>query len=74
MARKVLIVLFTLGVVGGYGAAVAHVAGHRCWHRADWQARVADVCVRAADRARVMQGAGHQSANPAPTPPPSGTP
>ena len=74
MARRLLIVFLAVGVIGGYGAALAHVGGHRCWHHAAWQERVADVCVRAAERAWATPGAGQRPANSAAIPPPAPPP
>jgi hypothetical protein len=76
MGRKILLVLFTLGVIGGYGAAIAHLGGHRCWHcdHAAWRERVADVCVRAAERTWAERGALRPGATPAPDRPPGPPP
>ena len=55
--RKVLIALFAIGTVAGYGSGFAHL---RCCHRARqqaWEQHVARVCV---DAARRSQGAPGQ--------------
>ncbi len=52
MAPRVLIVLFIIGIVGGFGSALVHHARCGGWHcgHAAWRERVADVCVQAARR------------------------
>ncbi|HEU4534132.1 MAG TPA: hypothetical protein VFS00_08440 [Polyangiaceae bacterium] len=49
MRRRVLIVLFALGTVGGFGSGFAHSRHCRTEsRRASFERHVADVCARAA--------------------------
>ncbi|MBI5517638.1 MAG: hypothetical protein HY909_27960 [Deltaproteobacteria bacterium] len=51
MRRRILIVLLSLGVVGGFGSGIAHLAHCRGHHRARREAferHVAQVCTQAA--------------------------
>lgn len=55
MKRKLLIALFAFGTIGGFGsgiASLAHCHHHAAERRAAFERHVADVCVRAAERAR----------------------
>jgi hypothetical protein len=55
MRRRILIVLLSLGVVGGYGSALAHLVhcrGHHQARREAFERHVAQVCTQAALDAR----------------------
>lgn len=68
MRRKFWIVLLSIGTVGGFAAGFArlhhyrHHGGDGCgWHGGQHQRfenRVADICVRAAERSLRERGAG----------------
>jgi hypothetical protein len=69
MSRRIWIVLLCLGVVGGYGASIAHlILHHRMPCRDAWKDRVAEVCVRAAERVRAEPKDRRPPAAPAPDP------
>jgi hypothetical protein len=51
MKRKALIALLALGTVGGYAAGFASMSCRAKHRRAAFEDHVADVCVRAAQRA-----------------------
>lgn len=76
MARKVLIVLLSLGAIAGFAGGFAqmhhfrhHGPGHGPWGsghgfgHADYEDRIADVCARAAERA-LRDGPGHREPPP----------
>ena len=46
--RRVLIALFALGTVGGYGSAIAGASCHAHARRAAWERHVAHLCADAA--------------------------
>ena len=77
MKRRILIVLLTLGTIGGYGAGIA---GMRCRAHARhgaFERRVAKVCVdaaRGAKGAEAPSGDGAPAENAAPNPTPQGNP
>jgi len=48
--RRVLIALFTLGTLGGYGSAIATSSCHARERRAAWERHVAQICADAARR------------------------
>ena len=48
MRRTILIILLSLGTIGGYAAGVAHLACWRHGGRAAFERHVAQVCVQAA--------------------------
>ncbi len=48
--RRVLIALFALGTVGGYGSAIATSSCHARARRAAWERHVATLCADAARR------------------------
>jgi hypothetical protein len=48
--RRILIVLLSLGAVGGFASGFAHMAHAHRMHRAAFERHVADVCVEAAKR------------------------
>ena len=55
MARTILIVLLSLGAATGFAVGFHRLGhhgfhGYRGHHRAEFEAHVADVCVRAAER------------------------
>lgn len=56
MARKFLIVLLSIGAIGGFAAGFRrlhhghHGAGPGAWAHHPYEERVADLCVRAAER------------------------
>lgn len=52
LRRMVLAVMLALGTVSGFGAGFAAMHGHHRHHRDALERHVAEVCVRAADRAR----------------------
>ncbi len=56
--RRVLIALFALGTLGGYGSAIATGSCHARARRAAWERHVASLCV---DAARKPAGASQQS-------------
>ena len=49
--RKVLVGLLSLGAIGGFASGIASMRCHARMRRAAFEDRVADVCVRAAERA-----------------------
>jgi TPP-dependent trihydroxycyclohexane-1,2-dione (THcHDO) dehydratase len=49
--RRVLIALFALGTVGGYGSAIAGASCHARARRAAWEQHIAHVCIDAAKHA-----------------------
>jgi hypothetical protein len=51
MRRRILIALFALGAIGGYGSALMGASCHAHARRAAWEQHVAKVCVEAAKRA-----------------------
>jgi hypothetical protein len=46
--RRVLIALFALGTLGGYGSAIAGASCHARARRAAWEQHVAHLCAGAA--------------------------
>ena len=46
--RRVLIALFALGTLGGYGSAIASSSCHAHARRAAWERHVAHLCADAA--------------------------
>ena len=48
--RRVLIALFALGTLGGYGSAIATSSCHARERRAAWERHVAHLCADAARR------------------------
>jgi len=48
MRRRLLIALFALGTLGGYGSAIAGMSCHAHARRAAWERHVAHVCAEAA--------------------------
>ena len=48
MKHTILVVLLTLGVIGGLAAGIHRSRHHH--HHGHFQARVADICVKAAER------------------------
>ncbi len=46
--RRVLIALFALGTIGGYGSAIAGASCHAHARRAAWERHVAHLCADAA--------------------------
>jgi hypothetical protein len=52
MKRRLLIVLLTLGTIGGFGSGIASVRWHGHARRAAFERHVAKVCVDAARRAK----------------------
>ncbi|MGE0789203.1 MAG: hypothetical protein AB7S26_26250 [Sandaracinaceae bacterium] len=73
MKRRLLIALFALGTVAGFGSGISSMA---CWHhraeqrRAAFEQHVADVCVEAAQRARPAYGPAAYGPYDRPPPPP----
>jgi hypothetical protein len=64
MKRKILIALFALGTIGGFGSGFAHLRWAHRHHRQAWEHHVAKVCTDAA------RESSRDSANaPAPSPP-----
>ena len=52
MKRRLLIVLLTLGTIGGFGSGIASMRCHGQARRAAFERHVAKVCVDAARRAK----------------------
>ena len=52
MKRRLLIVLLTLGTIGGFGSGIASMRCHGNARRAAFERHVANVCVDAARRAK----------------------
>jgi hypothetical protein len=52
MKRKILIVLLSLGTVGGFGAGFASMGHKSCHRRAAFERHVSQLCVDAALRSR----------------------
>jgi len=52
MKRRLLIVLLTLGTIGGFGSGIASMRWHGHARRAAFERHVAKVCVDAARRAK----------------------
>ena len=52
MKRRILIVLLTLGTIGGFGSGIATMRCHGNARRAAFERHVAKVCVDAARRAK----------------------
>jgi hypothetical protein len=50
MARRILLVLFAVGAIAGFGCGFAHLREHSYWRHREFEDRVADVCTRAAER------------------------
>lgn len=48
MKRKVLIVLFSIGTIGGFASGFAGLARHHCSRRASFEQHVARACADAA--------------------------
>jgi hypothetical protein len=48
MRRRILMVLFALGAIGGYASGFCHMGACARDRRAAWEAHVARVCVDAA--------------------------
>ena len=52
MRRKALMVLFALGAIGGFGSAAFGCRHHASERREAFEAHIAEVCTRAAERSR----------------------
>ena len=65
MKRRILIVLLTLGTIGGFGSGIASMRCHAHARRAAFERHVAKVCVDAARRAKAAPADSAQDAPPA---------
>lgn len=66
LKRGLLIGLFSIGTIGGFASGFHHMRGHCQSRREKFENHVADVCVRAAERAQAEAEATKSKAAPPP--------
>ena len=52
MKRKALIVLLSLGTIGGFAAGCASMCKHRSSHHRSWRTEVTNICANAIKQAQ----------------------